>query len=224
VAKQLDKIDRQPDEAPKNVALLPISRVVFKTLFRFLGGIRVTGSSRIPISGAAILCSNHLSDFDPLAILTAVARNDFNALAKSELFEIPGLGAYLRAVGALTVTRDSADRAALRATEEILEAGRLMLIFPEGRCSPSGKLQKVQSGAMLLSLKTGAPIVPIGLRGTNKVLPYGRLWPRFAGGGVTVTVGDPLLPANYLHLPHKEALRQLNKDVAEAIARLTYQS
>jgi 1-acyl-sn-glycerol-3-phosphate acyltransferase len=209
--------------APGDCRVLVLSRLLFRAAFALLGGLRISGVENIPVEGGALICPNHISDFDPLAVLVAISRNDFNALGKSELFEIPVLGRYLQLVGALPVIRDSADRAALRSTEAVLNSRRLMLIFPEGRCSESGVLQTVQPGASMLSLKTGCPIVPAGIRGTNKILPYSALSPRFAGGGASIVFGAALHPAEYRALPQKDAVRKLNADLRTEILRLTLQ-
>jgi 1-acyl-sn-glycerol-3-phosphate acyltransferase len=207
----------------KNRPTLVASRIVFRFLFPFLGGVRITGKDLIPKSGPVLICPNHLCDLDPVAVLTAVDRNDLNALAKSELFKVPVLTNYFWAIGAIPVKRDTADRGALRISEEILNAGRMLLVFPEGRCAQNGKLQNLQPGAAMLSLKTGAPIVPMGLRGTNKVLRYGTVFPKFSGSGVNVTVGKPICPADYKHLPHKAALLAMTADLRAELARLTSQ-
>ncbi len=202
---------------------LILSRIVFQIGLQYLGGLRVAGYDNIPVTGPVLLCPNHTSDLDPVAILAATRRRDLNALGKSELFDIPILGSYFRLIGAVPVHRDSADRAAIRTSEQILGAGRMLLIFPEGRCSPTGKLQAIQSGAILLALRSKAPIIPVGVRGTRNVLPYGALTPKFAGGGVSVTFGKPLVPSAYSGLSHREALRGMNKDLRIALIKLTMQ-
>ena len=92
--------------------------------------------------------------------------------AKQELFENWFTNWLFRAMHRLPIKRDSSDRAALRRIEELLKRGEPVVIFPEGRCSQTGKLQKIQPGAALMSInRTGAPIVPIGLMHTAELLP-----------------------------------------------------
>jgi len=207
----------------KNSRVLTISRVVFRILLPFYGGLKVGGHENIPASGQVLICPNHTTDLDPVVILAATNRPDLNALGKSELFEIPVLGAYFHAMGAAPVIRDSPDRAALRTAEAILGAGRMLLIFPEGRCSQNGLLQELQPGAVMLSLRTGAPIIPTGIRGARNILPYGDYIPRFAGGGVRVTFGRALLPSNYRGLSRKEAQSSMMDDLRRALNDLTGQ-
>jgi 1-acyl-sn-glycerol-3-phosphate acyltransferase len=208
----------------KNRFTLKFSRFIFRLFLPLFGGLKVEGSDNVPKFGAALLCPNHTTDLDPVVICAATDRLDLNALAKSELFEIPVIGGYFNAIGAIPVVRDSADRKALRVAESILKAGRILLVFPEGRCSKSGLLMDIQSGALLLSQKTDAPIIPVGIRGSRNVLPYGKYIPRFATGGVTIVFGKPINPTQYATLHRKAALAQMTTDLRNELARLTGQS
>jgi 1-acyl-sn-glycerol-3-phosphate acyltransferase len=207
----------------KNSFVLKLSRFVFRLAFPLLGGLRVSGSENIPATGPVLLCPNHTTDLDPVVICAATDRKDLNALAKSELFAVPILGTYFHLIGATPVVRDSPDRGALRVAEAILNSGRMLLIFPEGRCSRSGRLQDIQPGAMLLSQRTGAPIIPVGIRGSRNVLPYGTYIPRFTGGGVTARFGKPIDPSSYGSLTHRQAQRRMAQDLRDELARLTGQ-
>ncbi|HEX5322795.1 MAG TPA: lysophospholipid acyltransferase family protein [Capsulimonadaceae bacterium] len=198
-------------------------RGLVKLIFWLCGGLVATGQENVPLTGRLLLCPNHISDSDPAAVLAMLPRNDFAAMAKDELFRVPLLGWLLRAYGTFPVVRESADRKSLRQAEAILERERALMIFPEGRLSEDGKLLRLQSGAALLALRTGSPIVPVGLIGTNRVLPYAKLIPRPAGKAVQVRYGKPILMDEFTGAPHKEAIRQITRRLAEELARLTDQ-
>jgi 1-acyl-sn-glycerol-3-phosphate acyltransferase len=157
-----------------------VGRWLVDLLFRLLGGWVVSGQENVPHTGRVIICANHISDADPPAVLASLPRADFTAMAEAGLFKVPILGPLMRAFGTFPVKRDTADRQALRHAEEILEAERALVVFPEGRLSKTGLLQRVQPGAARLALRTGSFIVPVGVIGTNSVVPHGKLLPRRA--------------------------------------------
>ncbi|MCC6444738.1 MAG: 1-acyl-sn-glycerol-3-phosphate acyltransferase [Armatimonadetes bacterium] len=167
-----------------------LGRWLARAAFGVCGGIRAEGREHVPATGGVLFTPNHISDSDPLAVFWACPRPAW-FMAKEELFSIPALGPFIRLFRAFPVKRDSADRTALRRAEEILGAGECLVVFPEGRISETGAIQPIQPGVALIALRTGVPVVPVAVRGTNRVLPYGRLLPR-RGGRVTVTFGTPL--------------------------------
>jgi len=158
--------------------------------FALFGGIRVEGQEHVPQSKGVLITPNHISDSDALAMFLACPRPTW-FMAKEELFSIPVLGSFIRFWRAFPVKRDTADRAAIRRAEEVLKSGDCLVVFPEGRLSETGSLQPIQPGVALIALRAGVPVVPVAIRGTNRVLPYGKLIPRW-GGRVTVTFGDPI--------------------------------
>jgi 1-acyl-sn-glycerol-3-phosphate acyltransferase len=197
---------------------------VVRLLFRACGGLVVTGRENVPHTGRVIICANHISDIDPLAVLVTLPRNDFAVMAKEELFRIPLLGPMIRKFGAFPVARDSPDRNALKLGEEILAAERALLIFPEGRLSEDGKLQEIQPGAALLALRTDAPVVPVGLIGTNRMLPYGKLVPRLVGRPADVRIGLPIQISDFAGMPHKLGRASLTARIVRDLVTLTGQN
>ena len=202
--------------------LYPLVFTLLRLLMRVLGRIHSSGESNVPASGGVLFCPNHTSDCDPPAVFVTTPRRAW-FVGKSELFEIPVLGWLFAHFQGFPIKRDSADRAALRRIEALLKFGQPVVLFPEGRLSESGTLQRVQPGAALLSLRTGAPIVPVGIRNTNGVVPYGDLWPRYSSRPVQVTYGVPIYPQNYARLPRPKAIVALTAKLADALAELTDQ-
>lgn len=113
-------------------------------------------------------------------------------MAKEELYQMPLLGRILPRLHAFPVRRGTVDRAALRRAEELLRAGELVVIFPEGRESETGQLQAFQPGTALLALRAGVPVVPVWIEGTDGVMPYGTMLPRWSRRPVRVRFGPPL--------------------------------
>ncbi len=200
----------------------PLVFSLLRLMVRVLGRLRSSGEENVPARGGVLLCPNHLSDADPPTLFVTTPRRAW-FVGKRELFEIPVLGWFFARFHAFPIERDSADRAALRRIERCLNAGDPVAVFPEGRCSETGRLQKVQPGAALLALRTGAPIVPVGLQNTNGLMPYGKLVPRWSPRPVVVTFGPPIRPQSFAHLPRGEAVAAMTQALAEALAELTHQ-
>ena len=200
----------------------PAVFAILRLLMRALGRIRSSGEANVPHRGGILYCPSHLSDCDPAAVFVTAPRRCW-MVGKSELFEIPVLGWFFAHFHAFPIKRDSPDRGALRKCEALLKAGEALLLFPEGRLSENGLLQRLQPGAALLSLRTGAPIVPIGLRHTNQIIPYGSLTPRPSRDAVTVAYGAPINPHEFADLPRSVAIAAISRKLGEELARLTGQ-
>lgn len=201
----------------------PALFAVMRLLLRILGSIRASGEKNVPRRGGVLYCPNHLSDCDPVAIFVTAPRRCW-MIGKSEIFEIPVLGWFFSHFQAFPIKRDSPDRAALRRAEALLKSGEALLLFPEGRLSENGLIQRLQPGAALLSIRTGVPIIPIGLRHTDRIVPYGSRTPRLSSEPVTVTFGPPLDPKAFASLPRSEAIAALTQRLAVELVRLTDQS
>jgi 1-acyl-sn-glycerol-3-phosphate acyltransferase len=172
---------------------------ILRAALALLGGARVIGAECVPRQGPVLLAPNHASYSDPPIIGWATPRILW-FMTKAHLFKTPLLAPLMRAFHAFPVDVDGVDREALRFSEELVRAGRVLCIFPEGGVSDDGRLQALKPGIGLIALRTGAPIVPVALVRTNLFVPPGRSLPCFARGGVEVRFGEPLnlsgLPTN----------------------------
>ena len=164
-----------------------ITRVIVRIVVPLLGGITVRGAENIPARGPVILAPNHRAYMDP-PYLSLVTKRQLRMMAKEELFHNALFGHYLRAMSAFPVKRGTADRAALKRAAAELKAGRVLGIFPEGKRSDPGTISPAEKGFALVARQTGAPIVPVALEGTDRVLPKGGGLHR---AHVTATVGVP---------------------------------
>jgi len=200
--------------------LYPIALVVFRIMLGILGRLKSEGEYNVPRTGPVLYCPNHLSDSDPPTLFVCLPRRAWY-VGKSDLATTPFLGAVLKHCRVIFIKRDSADRKALRLSENVLRRGEPLVIFPEGRCAQQGRMLPVQPGAVLLSYRTGAPIVPVGLRNTNKVLPYGKLRPRFSPAQVRVIFGKPIDPKDYAHLKKSDAMSAMLSALTAALSDLS---
>ncbi|MGO2683583.1 MAG: lysophospholipid acyltransferase family protein [Microbacterium sp.] len=174
-----------------------LGRAVIGPLARLIYRPKIEGRDKVPLTGPVIFASNHLSFIDSIAIPVAAPR-PVHFLAKSSYFEGSGAGGALKksffeAIGAIPVNR-GAGQAALDALDQqrrLLEEGLAVALYPEGTRSTDGRLYKGRTGAAFLALQTGAPVVPVGLIGTDKAMPKGAKLPS-ARARVTVRFGDPI--------------------------------
>ena len=150
--------------------------------------VRYFGVENIPREGPLILASNHASHLDPPIVGIGVPQ-PVSFIAKAELFRMPIPGWFLRLVGQIGVERGGGGRKALIVAQKCLEEGGTVIIFPEGTRSATGRVMRGRSGISVLALKTGCPVVPVGITGTHKAFHRGMKVPR--PGRVTVTYGKP---------------------------------
>jgi 1-acyl-sn-glycerol-3-phosphate acyltransferase len=202
-------------------------RVALTVLMRLLWRVRVEGLENVPDRGGVLLASNHLSFIDSLVIPVVVPRR-VAFLAKAEYFEGRGPRGLLtrwwfRGLGAVPVRRGSHGEAmaSLQLALQVLRDGDGFGIYPEGTRSRDGRLYRGRTGVAWLALASGAPVVPVGLVGTDRVQPVGARVPRIAP--VIVRFGPPLSPEAYQSLPAGAARRQLTDDVMAAVAELSGQ-
>lgn len=152
---------------------------------------RVSGRRNIPRRGPVIFASTHVSDFDP-PVLGAAIRFPIVWMAKRELWEISWLAPILNFFCCFAVDPASPDRTAIKQGLIVLKNGDGLVVFPEGKISPSGELGEILPGALLLALKSGATVVPVGLWGSQFIVPHGQIVPRPTLQKVRVHFGAPL--------------------------------
>jgi 1-acyl-sn-glycerol-3-phosphate acyltransferase len=154
----------------------------------------------IPREGPVIIAANHASNLDAVVLgswlIPKIGRR-FQWLGKKELFAWPVVGYIASHGGVHPVDRSRADVEAYRLAKRILDDGHVLFVFPEGTRSPDGALQEGRDGVASLALRTGAPIVPVGIAGSDRVWPRGQKLPH-PGGRVTVSVGSPFRLADEL--------------------------
>lgn len=157
---------------------LQICRPVVGGVSRLLWGIRWVNTEHIPAAGGLIIASNHQSYIDPFWIGRPVKR-PVRFLAWDEAFDWPLVGAGLRGFGAWPLQLEGSDPAAIRLSLQWLREGGAMVIFPEGgRGAPDGSMRKFKAGAARIALEAGVPILPVTIRGGNRVWPSSQRFPR----------------------------------------------
>src|ERR1700724_472976 len=200
---------------PRGRWSLAVTRLWSAGLLR-ISGVRLTvrRAAELDPGTSYIYLANHQSLFDIPAVLLAVPGR-FRIVAKQSLFRIPIFGWALAAAGFVSV--DRGDKASARqsfaAAERRLRAGGSILLFPEGTRATGDTLLPFKRGGFLLALRTGLPIVPVGVRGTRAVQPRGRR--SIQPGAVEVRFGAPIVVADFGIRRKRELIAEVRRRLAE---------
>ncbi|MEP6624571.1 MAG: lysophospholipid acyltransferase family protein [Acidimicrobiia bacterium] len=196
------------------IVLTPILRIAYR--------VRVEGREHLPEKGAVILAANHRSFLDSIFI-PMIIRRRVTFVAKAEYFDDPKTAWFFRAVGQIPIRREggSASDGALAAATDVLLAGGVFGIYPEGTRTRDGLLHKGKTGVARLALSTGAPIVPVGLIGTDECQPTDAKLPRLFRK-VTIRFGPPLAMGHYAGREQDRlVLRQVTDELMFEIGELS---
>lgn len=179
---------------------------------------------RLPTTGPAILCANHVSFLDSAFLMLLVPRN-ISFVGKAEYMDSWKTRYLFPAMGMIPIDRAGGERsrAAMEAAEAVLRRGELFGIFPEGTRSRDGMLYKGKTGAARLAMAVGCPIFPVGIRGTREIQPPDARRPRL-GGVVSIEVGQPVEPVRYTsRRDDHDVCREMIDEVMFEIRSLTGQ-
>lgn len=175
---------------------------------------QVHGIENVPRQGPLLVVANHASDFDP-PIVSCAVRRPVSYMAKEELFKVPVFSSAIRAYGAYPVKRGSADRSAIRSALEQLENGWAVGIFLQGTRTSDGRIPAPKLGAALIAAKAQAPLLPLCLWGTHRILPKGTKVPKPLP--VTIRIGKLIeAPAS----TNRQQLQSVTDRCAAAIHEL----
>ena len=179
--------------------------------------MKVEGFENIPKKGALIIASNHVSYLDP-AVLVASLNRKIYFITKKEVFKNTFVSFILKNLNAFSVDRENVDMLAFKKAINILREKKVLGIFPEGTRSSNGELQKLKLGAIKIAMKTGVPILPVGIIGTHKIYPRGIKFPILFKHKIIIKYGD-LQHFNKLKskdkIYQKEELNLLSKKIKE---------
>jgi 1-acyl-sn-glycerol-3-phosphate acyltransferase len=193
--------------------LTPVLRVCYR--------IRIEGKEHLPKRGPVIVAANHRSFLDSVFLPLAIGRRRMTFVAKAEYFDSKKTAWFFRGVGQIPIRREggSASNRALASATEVLEGGGVFGIYPEGTRTRDGLTHRGHTGVARLALRTGAPVVPVGLVGTDECQPTDKKLPRVFRE-VTVRFGAPITPERYVHDAEGIAARQLTDEVMFEIVQL----
>jgi len=149
-------------------------RPAFRLIGHTFWDLKLRGVENIPANGGLIIASNHQSYLDPFAISVPIER-PIRFLAWDEALNWPVAGKVMRALGAWPLQLEGSDPSAIRRTHQWLREGGAVMIFPEGgRGEPHGSMIRFKAGAVRIALEAKVPILPVTIRGANRVWPRRR--------------------------------------------------
>ena len=199
-----------------------VLKAVLTPIIRVLVRVRVEGRDHLPKRGAVILACNHRSFLDSIFI-PLVLRRRVTFVAKAEYFDDPKTAWFFRGVGQIPIRREggSASERALASATEVLRKGNVFAIYPEGTRTRDGKLHRGHTGVARLAMRCKAPIVPIGMIGSDEVQPVDAKLPKLFRH-VTIRFGAPIDPERYAGVENDRlALRELTDEVMYEICQLS---
>ena len=185
------------------VALLRIFNLI---VFR----VKKVGEENIAKEGAYIMCANHRSNWDPPILVASTKRLNY-IMAKEELFKNNFIKWFAKQCCVFPVKRGKKDLESIKFSLKVLKEGQILTLFPEGTRNGMEKNGKAQNGAAFLALKTGVPVIPVGIQGEMK--PFRK---------VKLNIGEPLDFSQYKsNKPEKEILDKVSKEIMDNIIMLT---
>ena len=169
----------------------------------------IIGLENIPKEGPLIFCGNHRTYLDP-PLMVATAKRDMKFLAKEELYNNKFLAFLGWVFEAIPVKRDEKDVSAIKTSLKFLKSGQCIALFPEGTRNGLEKGEKVKDGVAFFAVRSGAKVVPCGIKGGNK-----------ENRKVTITYGKPLDYSKYKGTKDKEKLEEITEEIMDKIIELT---
>jgi 1-acyl-sn-glycerol-3-phosphate acyltransferase len=184
----------------------------------------IVGAARLPRAGPYLLASLHRSDIDFL-VVARITRRRMRFIAKAEIFVFRPFNWLVETLGAFPVKRAATDREAFNRALEVLTAGEPLVIFPEGTRGTGPTIGPIREGAAYLALRAGVPLVPVGLAGTDRTLPRGKILPRRSR--VACVVGEPIMTGVERRVTDRRsrvprsAVHELSEELRRAIQALS---
>ena len=204
--------------------LYPIAKKILTPTFRAAWKFRLEGLEHVPAQGGAILCPNHTSVLDSFFVPAVLPRR-VTYVGKAEYMDDWKTRTLFPALGMIPIDREGGDAAerALATAQRVLERGELFGIYPEGTRSRDGRLYRGHTGPARLALRTGVPIVPIGISGAREVMPPDARFPKLRLP-VTIRFGRPITVDRYQdRAGDRLVLRQIIDEVMYEIRELSGQ-
>lgn len=193
-------------------------RFIVRSAMRLIARVEVRGIERLP-RGNAILAANHLGRLDTAVLMAVIDREDIIMPIAEKYKNHPIFGALGRAANGIWLNRFEADYSALRQILERMEKGGLLVIAPEGTRSKTEALQEGKMGVAFLASKSGYPVIPVAVTGTEDRLIVQNL-KRFRRTTITATAGEPF----YVEIPkgrgRDEAMRKATDEIMCRIAAM----
>lgn len=192
--------------------------VSLRMLLRLFTHLEIKGLENLPQGGPLLVTFNHLAHLDG-PLLIAAFPWPVEGIALAELYRVPITGQFLRLYGTIPVHRDQFDREVIRRALRVLAEGKVLALAPEAGMSLTGALRRARRGAAYFALRSGAPILPVAISGTEKM--YSE-WRRLRRPRLTVTIGRvfTLPPCEGASRTRRQRLTEATEEIMRRIAEL----
>ena len=166
-------------------------RALLRTVATIFGRIRIEGLEHLPKEGAFILAPVHRSNVD-FGLASLVTPRPMRFMGKDSIWKSKALGRFVSMLGAFPVHRGAADRESLRVCTSVIDGGSPLVMFPEGQRRSGPVVADLFDGTAYVAAKTGVPIIPLGIGGSERMMPKGAKF--LKPSKLVLLVGDPILP------------------------------
>jgi 1-acyl-sn-glycerol-3-phosphate acyltransferase len=201
--------------------LTRVAAFLARSVLSAVARVKIEVDGELPRSGPLIVVANHMSNADPPLVagwLTPLLGRQMHILAKDALF-VPVVGNVLRRLGATPVKAGGSDIEAYRVARGVLDRGEILCIFPEGTRSADGVMAEPKPGVAMLATRSGVPILPVGVSGTDTFLGRNRRFPKI-GTRLTVRVGQPFAVALEPGQSRRAAMQNASDQIMGRVAAL----
>lgn len=194
-----------------------VSNLLLRGALYLFADWSVKGREHVPLSGPLIVVANHQSNMDPPLLAVSIPRR-FNFMAKNGLFANPLAARFLKAYGAFSINQDVVNISAIQSSVQILKDDGALVVFPEGTRSP-GAMKKAMSGVGMIAIRSGAPILPVGITGTESIGPPWQI--AIPKGSFRINIGKPFslptLDSTSGHSRFEEVTNMIMRRVADLL-------
>jgi 1-acyl-sn-glycerol-3-phosphate acyltransferase len=199
--------------------LYRVVRAMIEGLSRVLFALTMEGTEHIPAEGPFVLAPVHRSNID-FGLMGCVTKRRMRFMAKDSLWKSRALGAFVTALGAYPVARGTADREALRRTEDCIKRGEPVVMFPEGTRKTGPVIENVFEGVAFVAARNGVPVIPVGIGGSERAMPVGSKLIRPVH--IHIVVGEPIWPEWSLDAgrPPRRVVHALTEQVHKELQQL----
>jgi 1-acyl-sn-glycerol-3-phosphate acyltransferase len=216
VAEQI-AIELRPNKTAGYRTFRALVHVAWAIMFRPV----VSGKDNIPSSGRVMISPIHRSNVDFAFTVFMTSRKTF-FMAKDSLWTVPVLKQLISAMGAFPVKRGTADREAMDNARRVLEMDQALVLFPEGTRQEGYEVAPLHDGAMFLALRTGTPVVPVGIGHSERAMPKGAKIPRPVR--VRIVIGRPISPPPMEGRPSRSQISAATESLRSALEEVYHQA
>jgi 1-acyl-sn-glycerol-3-phosphate acyltransferase len=204
---------KHPRSALTRILFYECGRVIVLLFIILFYRYRWFGRKQVPTTGPVLIIANHQSHMDPPLIGAAIFQRQLDYVARVGLYKSRFFSWIISALNATPIHEDRGDTRAIKDVLARLEAGRAVVIFPEGSRTPNGEVQEFKRGIALIVKRSECPVVPVAIEGAFDVWPRTQKYPRLFGRRIAVAYGKPIAHDELMKDGPDAALERLHAEI-----------